>query len=347
MVFGGAYESARFDDARGRSISTGPGAGPAEDGAASRFKAADVPTRTRVTVVPPYRLDLTVAVLRRLSTNIVDRTDAQGRYLRALDCIAGPAFVTVSQPEPTSLAVEIDAPPGEETRIAALVQRMLGVDRDLTGFYAAAREVTWLHPLVQRMRGVKPPRYPTLWEACVNAIVFQQVSIHAAAAILGRTIAALGAPIERHGERLFAFPGPSALLAADDAVLRTAGLSTGKVATLRRVAEALRGGTLDDAMLEARTTPEASAVLCSIKGIGPWTAAVILLRGLGRLDLFPEKDSGAARSLALAAPGVAVDVGAALATLGPWRGLLYYHLLLARLETRGEIDTLGVREEAL
>ena len=90
-------------------------------------------------------------------------------------------------------------------------------------------------------------------------------------------------------------------------------------------------------MLEERTTPEASELLCSIKGIGPWTAAVILLRGLGRLDLFPQNDSGAARSLALAAPGVTVDLDAALATLGPWRGLLYYHLLIARLEARGEV----------
>jgi DNA-3-methyladenine glycosylase II len=62
-----------------------------------------------------------------------------------------------------------------------------------------------------------------------------------------------------------------------------------------------------------------------------------MLRGLGRLDLFPQNDSGAARSLALAAPGIAVDVEAVLATLGPWRGLLYYHLLLARLEARGEV----------
>jgi DNA-3-methyladenine glycosylase II len=282
-----------------------------------------MPSLVRVAVVAPYRLDLTVAVLRRLSTNSVDRCDARGRYVRAFTAAGGPAFVAVSQPG--------------AHEILALVQRMLGVDRDLSGFYTAARKVTWLFPLVQRSRGVKPPRYPTLWEACVNAIVFQQVSIHAAGAILRRTIEVVAPPIEREGERLFAFPSPESFLAADDALLRGAGLSTGKVATLRRVAATLLSGDLDEAMLEERTTPEASELLCSIKGIGPWTAAVILLRGLGRLDLFPQNDSGAARSLALAAPGVTVDLDAALATLGPWRGLLYYHLLIARLEARGEV----------
>jgi len=296
-----------------------------------------MPSLVRVAVVAPYRLDLTVAVLRRLSTNSVDRCDARGRYVRAFTAAGGPAFVAVSQPGAHEIEVAIDAPPGEDARILALVQRMLGVDRDLSGFYTAARKVTWLFPLVQRSRGVKPPRYPTLWEACVNAIVFQQVSIHAAGAILRRTIEVVAPPIEREGERLFAFPSPESFLAADDALLRGAGLSTGKVATLRRVAATLLSGDLDEAMLEERTTPEASELLCSIKGIGPWTAAVILLRGLGRLDLFPQNDSGAARSLALAAPGVTVDLDAALATLGPWRGLLYYHLLLARLEARGEV----------
>jgi DNA-3-methyladenine glycosylase II len=39
--------------------------------------------------------------------------------------------------------------------------------------------------------------------------------------------------------------------------------------------------------LEDKPSPEAAKLLCRIKGIGPWTAAVILLRGLGRLDVFP------------------------------------------------------------
>jgi DNA-3-methyladenine glycosylase II len=296
-----------------------------------------MPTVAQIPVVAPFRLDLTVAVLRRLSTNIVDRLDARGRYVRALDGFSAPSFVAVTQPSPGSIDVVLDAPPGEEERALALVRRMLGVDRDLRGFYAKTREVPWLDPLARRMRGVKPPRYPTLWEACVNAIVFQQVSIHAAAAILRRTIEALGPPIDRDGERLYAFPSPQGLLAADDPELRLAGLSLNKVATLRRVAEALAGGVIDEAMLEERETPAAIELLCTLKGIGPWTAAVILLRGMGRLDLFPEKDSGAARSLAAAAPGVAVDLDATLTTLGAWRGMLYYHLLLARLEARGEV----------
>lgn len=74
-----------------------------------------------------------------------------------------------------------------------------------------------------------------------------------------------------------------------------------------------------------------------IKGIGPWTATVILLRGLGRLDVFPMNDSSVARNLTLVAGGIPFDVAATLEALGAQRGMLYYHLLLARLEARGEV----------
>lgn len=102
-------------------------------------------------------------------------------------------------------------------------------------------------------------------------------------------------------------------------------------------ADALLCGSLDEAMLEERPSPDAAEILCGIKGIGPWTATVILLRGLGRLDVFPMNDSSVARNLAFVAGAAAVDVDRVLTELGAQRGMLYYHLLLARLDARGEI----------
>ena len=63
---------------------------------------------------------------------------------------------------------------------------------------------------------------------------------------------------------------------------------------------------------------------------------MILLRGLGRLDVFPGNDSSVAANLALVA-GEHVDAGPVVAALGSQRGILYFCLLLARLESRGEI----------
>lgn len=96
----------------------------------------------------------------------------------------------------------------------ALVQRMLGVDRDLAHFDLAAARLQWLRQLARRMHGVKPPRYPTLWEAFVNTIAFQQVSLQAASAIARRLIVASGHPVEREGVRLYPFPSVEQVLGA-------------------------------------------------------------------------------------------------------------------------------------
>jgi len=288
-------------------------------------------------VAAPFRLDLTVSALRRLSTNVVDILTSDGQYVRALETPRGPVLTRVDQVNPGVLRVTLDGDPREHKLALTLVKRILGTERDVQHFNRAAEAIPWLRPLAQRMRGVRPPRYPTLWEACVNAIVFQQISLHAASAIMRRLILALGHSVERDGVTVYAFPTAERFLATEENVLRTAGLSLGKLATLRRVAEALASGALVEAMLEERVSPDAIALLREIKGIGPWTATVILLRGLGRLDVFPMNDSSVARNISLASGSDRIDVESILDSLSPQQGMLYYHLLLARLEARDEL----------
>jgi DNA-3-methyladenine glycosylase II len=290
-----------------------------------------------ISVRAPYRLDLTVNVLRRLSTNLVDVLSPDGAYVRWLGDASNFALVRVSQPSPEALTIGIEGDRREHPRLLQLVRRILGVEVDLTPFYRSASKVQWLHPLVSRMRGVRPPRYPTVWEACVNAIVFQQISLHAASSIMGRLTVALSEPVDHGGVRLYPFPSSEQLLSAPDRALRGAGLSAGKLATLQRVADALGAGAIDEGQLERLPSPDAAALLRRIKGIGPWTAVVILLRGLGRLDVFPANDTSVARNLTLVGGPAALDVERLLDTLGPERGMLYYHLLLGRLETRGAL----------
>jgi DNA-3-methyladenine glycosylase II len=115
----------------------------------------------------------------------------------------------------------------------------------------------------------RPDGFGTLW----SAIVSQQVSTAAAAAIWGR-LEAIGAA------------GPAGLLAASDEALRAAGLSRQKIAYGRAIA----GSGLDFAAL--RTMPDAEVVemLTKIKGIGVWTAEIYAMFSLGRADVFAPGD---------------------------------------------------------
>ncbi len=280
-------------------------------------------------VRPPFRLDLTADALRRLTSNVVDVVDDQGTYYRALSDADGTELVGVRAYDAATL--EVRATGRRPDRWLPAVARMLGTDVDLRQWYARTKRDPWLARLARLLRGVKPPRYPTLWEACAHAIVFQQISIHAAAAIMRRAVEALGQRLEVAGVACVAFPGPHRWLGACDDLLRAAGISANKVAHLKSAARAIETRSLDEARLRSLPTSEAAARLLAIRGIGAWSAAVILLRGMGRLDTFPLRDSGVARSLALLSGDERLDQGRLLDRLGDLRGMLYYHLLLGRV----------------
>lgn len=123
---------------------------------------------------------------------------------------------------------------------------------------------------------------PDLWWSLVDSIISQQVSVKAAWAIIGR-VAALGADGR---------PTPAEILAADDDVLRAAGLSRAKVVYLKDLARHLVDGTLRPDALERMDDGEVIAELTKVKGIGRWTAEMILIFTLGRPDVFPVDDVG-------------------------------------------------------
>jgi DNA-3-methyladenine glycosylase II len=122
-----------------------------------------------------------------------------------------------------------------------------------------------------------------LFDGLVSSIVSQQLSTKAASTIMGR-VRALG----DDGK----LPPPPAMLALDDTRLRGAGLSGAKTAGVKDLASKVASGTLrlddladldDDAVIER---------LVTIRGIGRWTAEMVLMFRFGRADILPVADLG-------------------------------------------------------
>jgi DNA-3-methyladenine glycosylase II len=116
--------------------------------------------------------------------------------------------------------------------------------------------------------------------AIIRAIVSQQLSVGAARAIHGRLLA-------RFGDRE---PTPAEVLADDPDGLKSVGLSRAKVVSLRSLAEHLEAGTLDLAAIGALDDDAAVAALSVVKGIGEWTAQVLLVTELARPDVLVAGD---------------------------------------------------------
>jgi DNA-3-methyladenine glycosylase II len=104
----------------------------------------------------------------------------------------------------------------------------------------------------------------------------QQLSVRATRTIVSRLE-------EQFGGHL---PSAAELLAADPQVLRTAGFSGRKGATLRALAERFVDGRLSDAALAGMTDEEVEAALTEVPGIGPWSAHGFLLVALDRPDVY-------------------------------------------------------------
>jgi len=291
-----------------------------------------VSLRTTIAPIAPYRLDLTAQALRRVSSNIVDVLTPEGTYLRALrrgNCVN---IVEVQQQADGLLAVRItgrDADVHLET-----VRTLLGTGVDLRRWYRRAARFPWLAALARHFRGVKPPRYPDLWEALCNGIVFQQLSILAASSIMRRLVERFSESLEHHGMPLRVFPDPATIMQASDETLLRLGLSRQKVRYLKNAGTAVTSGALTSARIESLPTAEARVALQAVSGIGRWSAANILLRGFGRLDVFPMGDTGVAQNIKLLSGDAHISLDEVLLGLGDMQGMLYFHLLLGKLCNR-------------
>jgi DNA-3-methyladenine glycosylase II len=116
----------------------------------------------------------------------------------------------------------------------------------------------------------------------VRSIISQQISGKAAAAIHARVREAVGAPTIT----------PALILKARDDVLRGAGLSAGKLLSLRDLATKVHSGDAPLDRLHEMHDEEVIAALVPIRGIGRWTAQMFLIFALGRLDVLPVDDLG-------------------------------------------------------
>lgn len=245
------------------------------------------------------------------------------------------------------------------------LRHLAGLDQDIAGFESAMATHPEMAALIRRQKGLRVAVTATPYESLVWAICGQQISVLAAVAIRRRLIQAAG---RRYSDALWCHPGPQDIARLSQDQLREAGLSTAKAQTLAEVTRLVLANTLPldtwlDELTIARQLPASSAsgsdgiptptatgqtispqhpatkpeeirdALLAIRGIGPWTANYVLLRGFGWLDGSLHGDVAVRRSLQRLL-GLDDRISATqaqdwLATLSPWRALAAAHLWTA------------------
>lgn len=135
----------------------------------------------------------------------------------------------------------------------------------------------------------KPAREP--YEALVRAVAYQQLHARAGDAILARLL-------DRYPERKF--PAPGQLLATEVEALRACGFSARKIETIRSIAQNTLAGVVPSrADADRMEDDELVARLVQLRGIGRWTADMLLIYTLERMDIMPADDFGVRRGYQL------------------------------------------------
>jgi DNA-3-methyladenine glycosylase II len=285
--------------------------------------------RLRLTVRPrsPFDFPLTARVLRRSTRNLIDRVGDDGSWSRVVVLGRGPALLRGRQHGESVTFEAAPADSDDRKMVASLVTRLFSLDVELAPFFRQLHREPGFAELARRCAGLRPQRFPSLFEALANGFACQQLSLASGLMRLGHLCERFGPRIsDGDGVRLGA-PDPARIARAPVAHLRQAGFSNRRAEELRELAR-LPLDRLEEE-LDRMPTQEARARLLELPGVGPWTADYVLLRGLGRLDVFPSGDVGAARTLGniLGRAIPPARAGRIAARFSPLRGMLYFCML--------------------
>jgi len=230
------------------------------------------------------------------------------------------------------VSTEDDLAPAEQEEVAATVTWMLGLDQDLSPFYEIAADEPKLAAAAAGAKG-RILRSPTLFEDVIKTILTTNTVWGSTKRMVANVVNLFGDPLPADPERR-AFPTPAQLAVTDEATLRSDARLGYRAPHVLDLAQRVAAGALDLEALRTSDlpTPELRKRLLSLKGVGPYAVANLLML-LGRYDAIPI-DSWALSVVSKewhdgARVGPA-EVEAAFDRWGEWKGLAFWFWDYAR-----------------
>jgi DNA-3-methyladenine glycosylase II len=210
------------------------------------------------------------------------------------------------------------------------------LDFPLQNFYKETQNDTAMHQITKKLYGLKNPTTITVFEALVDSIVEQQISIKVAQTLEVKLTKNFGETLTLDGDTFYAYPTPQSMAQASVEEIRNCGLSQRKAEYIHGAAKLIAEGKLDLEQLKNNQDPEQIiAELDEMRGIGVWTAELTMLRGMQKLEALPADDLGIKRVIARYYCGgkpIKTDEARKIAEgWGRWKGLAAFYLIVAEI----------------
>lgn len=265
------------------------------ESAASKRSRGDETFTVHLSYRPPFDIDAQLAYLTGRAIPGVEVV-SEGQYRRVVQF--GDAVGTICVEDGTrenQLRLHVDVElAGYLPQIVERIRRLFDLYAEPDAIRDALNTDPTLRKLLKRRPGQRVPGAWCPFELTMRAILGQQISVKGATTLSGRLVEKYGEKLksESHPGLTHAFPTPERLSRVK---LNSVGVPLARAEALRGVARAFAQGELN---LGPGTDPEvAYEKLVSLKGIGPWTAQYVLMRGLGDPDAFPIDDLGIINAL--------------------------------------------------
>jgi DNA-3-methyladenine glycosylase II len=174
------------------------------------------------------------------------------------------------------------------------ITRTVSLDVDATTFPDVGRCDPLIAALQAQRPGLRPVLFWSPWEAAVWAVLSQRTSMREASLLKGRITASVGHRVDQGGLTLHAFPGPLDIVAGAD----LPGVPQAKRDRIAALARTAIDGILTGDHLRSLDPDDAISQLCQLPGIGPFSAALITIRGAGHPDVFVSSEARLLRRVA-------------------------------------------------
>ena len=213
---------------------------------------------------------------------------------------------------------------------------------DLRALYDFMDQDSILRKIKKELYGLRPPGIgANIFEGAIRVIIQQQISLRVAYVITGTLVRRFGEKIEINGEAYYDFPSPQVLANADETELRKCKLSRQKARYIRDLALKVVNG-YDLEKIRKMNNEEAIEELMKFKGIGRWTAELILITTLGRMDLCVPDDLGARKAVSYFYFDGKLQSGDIVRKFterwGEFKGWIIYYLICAyNMENRNSV----------
>jgi DNA-3-methyladenine glycosylase II len=293
--------------------------------------------RLRITPVSPFDFHLSATIFAGGDPQI--RTYDNGKYWQVLRFDGKLILITITSSgtvEIPELTVELTAgiTTNDKNRIKEKVFSLFNLDFDLTAFYDEVKADTVMATLTQHLRGLKSPTTPTVFEALVDSIIEQQISLNVAHVLERNVIKTFGDNLTLDDVVYYAYPTPHNVAGGTVEQLRNCGLSMRKAEYIHGIATSIVQGELDlEHFKSYEDAEEIIKEMTKIRGIGVWTAELTMLRGMHKLEAIPADDLGLRRHIAHYYCNDHKITGAEAREIaekwGTWKGLAAYYLILA------------------